>query len=430
MNERAKPGTARTVPADEVEAFYDDHPYPPPVASLDRYRESWSDPDRLRVEYHLMWPKAAYRDDLEILIAGCGTSQAAKHALRQPAARVAGIDSSATSLRHTRELKRRYDLNNLEVRQLPIERVHELGRQFDKIVCTGVLHHLADPDAGLRDLRAVLKPDGAMYLMVYATYGRAGITMIQEYCRQLGVGTSKREIEDLIAVLRTLPNGHPLAPVLRQSPDMRRSDALADALLHPRDRAYTVPQLFDFVERNGCKFGRWYRQAQYLPRCGALAASPHAARLTKLPEREQYAAVELYRGTIARHSIIAYRDDHPGESQLIRASGNRWQDYVPIRQPRTICVQKNLPPGAAGVLINQAHTYTDLVLPIDRYEKRLYEAIDGQRSIAQIVARTEALPGEPQRQVRARAFFERLWWYDQVVFDASRKTTAAEVTHE
>jgi hypothetical protein len=82
------------------------------------------------------------------------------------------------------------------------------------------------------------------------------------------------------------------------------------------------------------------------------------------------------------------------------------------------------------VLINQAHTYTDLVLPIDRHEKRLYEAIDGQRSIAQIVARTEALPGEPQRQVRARAFFERLWWYDQVVFDASRNTTAAEVTHE
>jgi SAM-dependent methyltransferase len=286
MNERAKPGTARTVPADEVEAFYDDHPYPPPVASLDRYRESWSDPDRLRDEYHLMWPKAAYRDDLEILIAGCGTSQAAKHALRQPAARVAGIDSSATSLRHTRELKRRYDLKNLEIHQLPIERVQELGRRFDKIVCTGVLHHLADPDTGLRDLRAVLKPDGAMYLMVYATYGRSGIYMIQEYCRQLGVGTSKREIEDLIAVLRTLPNGHPLAPVLRQSPDMRRSDALADALLHPRDRAYTVPQLFDFVERNGCKFGRWYRQAQYLPRCRDLKdplVSPHYGDVDGFP---------------------------------------------------------------------------------------------------------------------------------------------------
>ena len=175
MNDRANPSTERTEPADAVQAFYDDHPYPPPVAGLDRYREAWSDPDRLRVEYHLMWPKTAYRQDLEILVAGCGTSQAAKHALRQPAARVTGIDISATSLRHTRELKRRYGLKNLKVRQLPIERAHELGRRFDKVVCTGVLHHLADPDAGLRALRDVLKPDGAMYLMVYATYGRTGI---------------------------------------------------------------------------------------------------------------------------------------------------------------------------------------------------------------------------------------------------------------
>jgi SAM-dependent methyltransferase len=436
MNERANPGAARIDPADAVQVFYDDHPYPPPVADLDRYREAWSDPDRLRVEYHLMWPEAAYREDLEILIAGCGTSQAAKHALRQPAARVTGIDNSATSLRHTQELKRRYGLKTLKVRQLPIERVHELECQFDKIVCTGVLHHLVDPDAGLRALRAVLKPDGAMYLMLYATYGRAGIYMIKQYCRQLGVGSSEREIEDLIAVLRTLPNRHPLAPVLREAPDMRRPDALADALLHPRDRAYTVPQLFDFVERNGCKFGRWYRQAQYVPQCGALAATPHAARLTELPAQEQYAAVELYRGTIARHSFIAYRDDHPGESQLIRLGdstwtiGNRWQNYVPIRQPRTICVQKNLPPGAAGVLINQAHTYTDLILPIDRHEKRLYDAIDGRRTIAEILHQTKTPPRESRRQTRARAFFERLWWYDQVVFDASRNATAMEMIHE
>jgi SAM-dependent methyltransferase len=412
-----------TDPVDVVQTFYDDHPYPPPVADLDHYREAWSDPNRLRVEHHLLWPRTPYRQDLEILVAGCGTSQAAKHALRQPTARVTGIDVSATSLRHTRALKRRYGLKNLKVRQLPIEGVQELGHRFDKIVCTGVLHHLADPDAGLRALRAVLKPDGALYVMVYAAYGRAGIYMLQKYCRRLGVGTSQNEIEDLAAVLGTLPNGHPLVPVLRQSPDMRRSDALADALLHPRDRAYTVPQLFDFVERNGCEFGRWYRQAQYLPQCGALAATPHAARLAELPPREQYAAVELYRGTIARHSFIAYRDDHPGDGPLIR-TGDCWNSYVPLRQPRTICVQKNLPSGAAGVLINQAHTYTDLILPIDRYEKRLYEAIDGRRSIAQIVARTEAPPGEPQSQARARAFFERLWWYDQVVFDA------VEATHD
>ena len=99
------PNAVRTDAADAVQAFYDEHPYPLPVTSLDRYGEERSDPDRLRVEYHLMWPKRTYRQDLEILIAGCRTSQAARHALRQPAARVTRIDVSATSLRHTRELK-------------------------------------------------------------------------------------------------------------------------------------------------------------------------------------------------------------------------------------------------------------------------------------------------------------------------------------
>jgi SAM-dependent methyltransferase len=407
-----------------VQVFYDDHPYPPPVTSLDRYCEEWRDPDRLRVEYHLMWPKRAYRQDLEILVAGCGTSQAAKHALRQPAARVAGIDVSATSLRHTRELKRKYGLKNLQVRQLPVERAHELGRRFDKVVCTGVLHHLADPDAGLRALRGVLKPDGALYLMVYAPYGRSGIYMLQEYCRRLGVGRSEGDIEDLIAVLKTLPDRHPLAHVLREAPDMRRADALADALLHPRDRAYSVPQLYDWVERCGCRFGRWYRQAQYVPHCGALAATPHATRLAQLSAREQYAAVELYRGTIARHSFIAYRDDDPGEGPaLVPGDDEDWLSYVPIRQARTICVERNLPPGAAGVLINQAHTYTDLILPIDRYERRLFDAIDGKRTIAEI-AQSEVTSSQRQRQARARSFFERLWWYDQVVFDASSRTAS------
>ena len=101
-----------------------------------------------------------------ILIAGCGTSQAAKHALRWPQAQVTGIDFSATSVRRTEDLKRKYNLKNLLVRKLAIERLSELETSFDQVVCTGVLHHLEDPDAGLAALRSVLKPDGAMHLMV------------------------------------------------------------------------------------------------------------------------------------------------------------------------------------------------------------------------------------------------------------------------
>jgi hypothetical protein len=99
-----------------------------------------------------------------------------------------------------------------------------------------VLHHLSDPDAGLRSLRAALKPEGAMHLMVYAPYGRTGVYMLQEYCHRLGVLASDKEIEDLFTVLKELPRGHPLDYLLRESPDFRHPGALADALLNPRER--------------------------------------------------------------------------------------------------------------------------------------------------------------------------------------------------
>ena len=111
---------------------------------------------------------------------------------------------------------------------------------------------MPDPDLGLRALRDVLKPEGAMNLMVYAPYGRAGIYMMQEYCRLLGLSSSDDDLKDL---------GDALKPCLQiiRSPtqcaralDFKHPDALADALLHPLDRAYSVPQLFDWLEDVAC----------------------------------------------------------------------------------------------------------------------------------------------------------------------------------
>ena len=406
--------------AEEVRDFYDRYPYPRPIDSLEKYRRHWEDRQRRRADYHLFWPAKPYREDRSILIAGCGTSQAAKHASRWPAAQVTGIDFSATSVRCTEELKRKYNLSNLQVYELPIERVSELETMFDQIVCTGVLHHLADPDAGLGALRGVLKPDGAMHLMVYAPYGRTGIYMLQEFCRRTGIHATDGEIRDLIGALGALPPGHPLENLLREAPDFRQEAAVADALLHPQDRAYSVPQVFDFIKKGGLTFGRWVRQAPYTPHCGVIAKIPQASRMAQLSLAEQYAAVELFRGTMVRHSMVVYRNDSPGGPQPVSFTGDAWLAYVPIRMSDTICVQERLPPGAAAVLINRNHTYRDLVMPIDSTEKRLFDAIDGCCSIGDIAERTLPSSQKKSQFNRARKFFEGLWWYDQVVFDASR----------
>jgi SAM-dependent methyltransferase len=319
---------------------------------------------------------------------------------------VVGIDVSANSIAFTEELKQKDGLDNLELRQLAVERAVELGQTFDHVVCTGVLHHLPDPDAGLRALREVLAPAGALHLMVYAPYGRAGIYMLQDYCRRLGLGHTEAEIRDLAASLKALPPEHPLTPLLRNSPDFADTAGLADALLHPQDRAYSVPQLLQFLDAAGLTFGRWVRQAPYLPWCGALASAPHHAKLIGLAPEAQYAAIELFRGTMVRHSVVAYRKDRTARPPLVDFTGDAWLDYRPIRLPDTLTVRERLPAGAAGVLINRNHTYTDLYLPIDAEQDRRLVAVDGKRTIAEIC---------PERAA-ARDFFQQLWRWDQVVF--------------
>jgi SAM-dependent methyltransferase len=406
-----EPGAIGAV-EDRVKELYERHPYPPPVDDLSRYGRLWNDGHRRRAESHLFWPSEPYRDDRSVLVAGCGTSQAARYALRWPQARVTGIDISANSIENTKKLKLKHRLDNLEVVQLPVERAAELEASFDHVVCTGVLHHLPDPDAGLRALRKVLSPAGALHVMVYAPFGRAGVYLLQEYCRALGIGTSSEEIRDLASSLRSLPPDHPLVPLLKNAPDFQSEAGLADALLHPQDRPYSVPEFLEFIDRGGLKFGRWLRQASYLPQCGALAAYPHNALLAKLPVAEQYAAIELFRGTMVRHSAIVVRTDCPGSAQPIAFEGDAWRGYVPLRLPETVVVEERLPPGAAAVLINRSHTYTDLFLPIDKLQKAAFDGIDGVRTIEEI-ARGRLDDGA------ARAFFASLWNYDQVVFDAS-----------
>jgi Methyltransferase domain len=283
---------------------------------------------------------------------------------------------------------------------MPIERADRLGERFDHVVCTGVLHHLADPALGLRMLREVLAPGGAVTLMVYARHGRSGVYLFQDYCRRLGVGTAAGDLADLVATLREIPLGHPLSRLLRESRDFADDDALADALCNPRDRAYSVPELFDLVAGAGLRFGRWERQAPYLPDCGAISETPHAARIAELPAAEQYALMELFRGTMTRHTAIAFNaaDATSGFADFGDAA-------IPVRVPTAIGVEERLPPGAAAALINRAHTDTDLVLFADRAEYDVFRSIDGERTIAEL---------------GARGFVERLWRHDLIVVDAAR----------
>lgn len=393
-------------PPDPIAAFYEAHPYPPPVDEVVA-------PDDVvaarRYAHHRIWPGRRVDSVRRLLVAGCGTSQAARHALRNPGVEVIGIDVSATSIAHTRRLIDQHGIDDLRVEQLPIEDVGALvdspDDRFDHIVCTGVLHHLADPEAGLSALADVLAPGGAVTLMVYAPHGRYGVTLLQDYCRLLGVTPDPGDIADLVGALRELPVGHPISRALRETRDFQSDDALADALLNPRDRTYRVDQLFDLLASADLRFGRWQQQAPYLPDCGSMSETPHCDRLLDLPEPEQYLAMEYYRGTIDRHTVIAFASDDTASGVI---DPEDLPDAVPIVDPAVAVVDDadRLPRGAAAAILNRSHPASDLVLFVGPNELGWFGAIDGCRTVREIGA-------DP-------AFVEHLIRHDLVVVDTSR----------
>ena len=373
--------------------------------------------------HNMYFPSRPPADRLDVLVAGCGTREAARLAAGSPAARIAGIDLSEASLAETRRLKTKHGLDNLELRQLALEDAAELDRDFDLIFCSGVLHHLEDPLAGFAALRGVLRRGGAMNIMLYGRYGRLGIDMLREILRRAGARCGEAGIAEARRWFWSLPRQNPFRDSLLRLNDINYDSGVADLLLHPRERSFAVPEIYEFLARSGLVLQRFLCQAHYKPRCSAIAADPVLLeRAQSLPPSEQYAITELLRGDIKKHVFIACRDDRPVAEYAIDFSGEDWRRFVPIRNPGLEASRDNLPPAGIARLRWAVHDYPEIAAVVDDNQARLFDLVNGERTIAEIVAASAitgvaAGPGE-----YARNFFESMWDFDYFWF---RKPTGA-----
>ena len=130
--------------------------------------------------------------------------------------------------------------------------LHGIGI-FDYIFCTGVLHHLKDPQTGLRIIKNVQPTKGGGgAIMVYGKYGRAGIYQIQHLLRTTNEkeATMTEQILNAKKILDSLPNNHWFAH--RNSSDIQSMGDIGiyDLLLHKRDVAYSIKDLYEWVEKS------------------------------------------------------------------------------------------------------------------------------------------------------------------------------------
>ena len=382
-----------TLVARQYEAFA----YPQPFADLkEAIRGGYFQVGDPSLYGPVLWPEGRPERPLKILVAGCGTIQAAYAALMNADDEVVGIDLSESSLAHERFLQERHGLRNLHLFKGDLLEVGSLERQFDVILCTGVLHHLADPAAGLAALRGVLAPDGVMVLMLYGQTVRTGVYMLQDAFRRIGIEQSTEGVAEVRRILGELPARHYAQDYVRAAAELKDDAAVVDTFLHPQDRAYTVPQLLELVESAGLVFQNWvdnfpcWRNAAWGPDTAIAAA------VDPLRPHQHWAAVEMLSLAAGMH---AFTVRHCGaELAIIDFDATDWRGLVPHPSP-------GLSRRGPGHFERGPYE-----LRCSELEQFVLDGADGTRTIGEIidVPALEEIP-TAERDEFARRFFEHLW---------------------
>jgi SAM-dependent methyltransferase len=199
------------------------------------------------------WQKPVVPHEPRIWVAGCGTNQAVYTALRFPRAAVLGSDLSANSLGKAARQAKQLGITNLELKEESINQAAYKG-EFDYVICTGVIHHNAEPRTPLLKLAEAMKQGGVLELMVYNRYQRIMTTAFQKALRVLEGNPSKVDFEWELRAARKIINGFKIANEMTRHlegfKDVPEAQ-LADYLLQPVEYSYTIESFEDLVTACG-----------------------------------------------------------------------------------------------------------------------------------------------------------------------------------
>lgn len=397
--------------ADVVAHQYEKWQYPEPIQNLETWLSGswqWFDPSHA---HRILWPDRPLQADLDILIAGCGTNQAAVFAYTNRASKVVAIDVSQPSLNHSKYLKDKYALKNLELHLLPVEEVPTLKQDFDLIISTGVLHHLAVPEVGMKALADVLRPDGVAAIMLYARYGRAGVEMMQAIFREMGLGQDDESLRMVKAAVAALAASHPVKSYVSIAPDLAFDAGMVDTFLHGRDRSYTVEDCLDLVSSAGLEFQDWFLKTSYYPPTLTEPGNEFFAAINQLPDTRMWSAMERIKTLNACHFFLATHADRPKKSYRIDFSASNALNYVPLMRLRCgVSGQEMYRPGWR--------------IQLDPTHLAFAQHVDGERTIGDIarrVAQSGVLAAADQAELEyiGLELFEGLWRADFIAVDLS-----------
>ena len=236
-----------------VRAQYEANPYPR-WTKISQIATPKTVDHYLRERFPLATFRALGKPRLDYLIAGCGAGQqVASVAQTFSDAEITAIDLSLTSLGYAKRIIAGMGLQEVAFGQADILELGKLGRTFDVIDSSGVLHHLADGRAGWRVLLSILRPGGIMRVALYSTLARRHIEAGRRYIAAKGYTGSAADIRQCRQDIMAMPEDEPIRSVMTIIDFFSTSDC-RDLLFHVEEHTSTLPGIAAFVAENNLEF--------------------------------------------------------------------------------------------------------------------------------------------------------------------------------
>ena len=237
-----------------VQGQYEENPYPRWVRLPKESRKKL-----LNVFMQGKFPLSPFRrlvDDRnpEILIAGCGTGQ---HSIGTSqlikGARILAVDLSMASLAYAKRKTAELDIEFIEYAQADLLKLASLGRTFDVIESSGVLHHLENPFDGWEVLLSLLRPYGLMRLGFYSEIARRDIVRVRNLISSAGIGSSSQDIRDYRKDLLGLKKSENYGFATGNS-DFFSTSECRDLLFHVQEHRMSLLTLDKYIKDNELTF--------------------------------------------------------------------------------------------------------------------------------------------------------------------------------
>ena len=192
--------------------------------------------------------------NLEVLIAGCGTGQhsiGCAQLIRE--AKILAVDLSIASLSYAKRKTLEMGIDSIEYAQADLLKLAAIGRKFDLIESVGVLHHMDKPFEGWEALISMLKPNGLMRLGFYSELARQDIVQVRSMISQSGIESSAQGIRNYRHHLLELNESQELQYAWKGI-DFYSMSACRDLIFHVQEYRMRLDEIAQFLDAHQLKF--------------------------------------------------------------------------------------------------------------------------------------------------------------------------------